>query len=208
MWPHWVHPRCKHGPVYAMTTARRLKPKAEGRPMRANGETLAVRSLVALQSTIYMYHRLTTYAFLRGLILLLRRPTGHGSSSTMRDCSSVASRVCDRFRQSSLFPIDLTYSKETLNTYHLSRGICWLVPRVRESASGDSLSLLCLIFRTDWKYSFIAIFNIIGQRRERLWVDTLKGCYINVRLLLLLLILLKKYAQNQWKPPKSKSFTK
>src|SRR6218665_147330 len=124
-----------------MTTARRLKPKVGGRQMRANGETWAVRSLVALQSTsdyMYMYHRLTTYAFLRVLILLLRRPTGHGSSSTKRDCSSVASRVCDRCRQSSLYPIDLTYRKETLNTYHLSRGICWLVPRVRGSASSDS----------------------------------------------------------------------
>src|SRR6218665_1534096 len=96
-----------------------------------------------------LYHRVTTCAFLRGLILLLRRPTGRGSSSMRRDCLLVASRVCDRFRQSSLFPIDLTYSKETLNTYHLSRGICWLVPRVRGSASSDSLSLLCLIFRTD-----------------------------------------------------------
>src|SRR6218665_2041420 len=71
------------------------------------------------RSKIYMYHRLTTYAFLRGLILLLRRLTGHGSSSTMRDCSSVATRVCDRCRQSSLYPIDLTSNKETLNTYHL-----------------------------------------------------------------------------------------
>src|SRR6218665_3866981 len=79
-----------------MTTARSLKPKVGGRPMRANGETWVVRSLVALQSTCT--HRLTTFAFLRGLILLLRRSTGHGSSSTMRDCSSVASSVCDRCR--------------------------------------------------------------------------------------------------------------
>src|SRR6218665_565631 len=100
-------------------------------PRRGLGRTVTGRS------AIYMYHCVTTCAFLRGLILLLRRPTGRGSSSTMRDCSSVASRVCDRFRQSSLYPIDLTYSKETLNTY-LSRGICWLVPQVRGSASGDS----------------------------------------------------------------------
>src|SRR6218665_3872349 len=101
------------------------------------------------RSAIYMYHRVTTCAFLRGLILLLRRPTERWSSSTMRDCSSVASRVCDRCLQSLLYPINFTYSKGTLNTYHLSRGICWLVPRVCESASGDSLSLLCLVLRTD-----------------------------------------------------------
>jgi len=64
-----------------------------------------------------LYHRVTTNAFLRGL---LRRPSGRVSSSTERDCSSAASRVCDRCRQLSLYPIDLTYSKETLNTYHLS----------------------------------------------------------------------------------------
>ena len=56
---------------------------------------------------------------------------------------------------------------------------------MRGSASGNSLGLLCLVLRTDRKYSFIAIFNIIGQRREHLWVDTLKGRYINVLLLLL-----------------------
>src|SRR6218665_292048 len=97
-------------------------------PRRGLGRTVTGRS------AIYMYHRVTTCAFLRGLILLLRRPTGRGSSSTMRDCSSVASRVCDRFRQSSLYPIDLTYSKETLNTYNMSRGIClWndLPPELR-----------------------------------------------------------------------------
>ena len=36
----------------------------------------------------------------------------------------------------------------------------------------------------EWMNLFIAIFNIIGQRRERFWVDTLKGRYINVLLLL------------------------
>src|SRR6218665_3819514 len=102
-----------------MTTARRLKPKiwraADAGQRRDLGSTVTGRS------SIYMYHRLTTYmyAFLRGLILLLRRPTGRQSSSTMRDYSSVASCVFDRCRQSSLYPIDLTYSKETLNTYHL-----------------------------------------------------------------------------------------
>src|SRR6218665_174984 len=100
------------------------------------------------RSAIYMYHRVTTCAFLRRLILLLRPPTGRGSSSTMRDCLSVASRVCDCCRKLSLYPIDLTYSKDILNTYHLSSGICWLVPRVRGSASGDSFSLLCLVLRT------------------------------------------------------------
>src|SRR6218665_3179617 len=50
----------------------------------------------------------------------------------------------------------------------LSRGICSLVPRVCGSASGDSLSLLYLVLRTDGKYLFIAIFNIIGQRRALL----------------------------------------
>src|SRR6218665_3381184 len=45
------------------------------------------------RSAIYMYHRVPTCTFLRGLILLLRLPTGRGASSTMRDCSSAASRV-------------------------------------------------------------------------------------------------------------------
>ena len=73
-----------------------------------------------------------------------------------------------------------------MNTYHLPavKGNRWLVPRVCGFASGDSLSLLYLVLRTDWKYLFIAIFNSIGQRIERFWVDTLKGRYINVLLLL------------------------
>jgi len=61
----------------------------------------------------------------------------------------------------AVYPIDLTYSKETLNICQLLRGIGWLVPWVCGSASGDSLSLLFLVLRTDWKYSFIAMFNTI-----------------------------------------------
>src|SRR6218665_3480378 len=73
-----------------MTTARRLKPKiwraADAGQRRDLGSTVTGRS------TIYMYHRLTTYAFLRGLILLLRRPTGHGSSSSSLESDSHSRR--------------------------------------------------------------------------------------------------------------------
>src|SRR6218665_3564665 len=57
-----------------------------------------------------IHHHATMNAFLHGLLPLLRRSTGPvSSSSTARDCSSAASRVCDRCWQLSLYPIDITW---------------------------------------------------------------------------------------------------
>src|SRR6218665_3690781 len=57
----------------------------------------------------------TMNAFLRGLLPVLRRSTGRVSSSTVRDYSSAASRVCDRCWQSSLYPIDITWQRDSEN---------------------------------------------------------------------------------------------
>src|SRR6218665_660569 len=68
--------------------------KVEGGCLRIRGGTLDVQSLL-----ITTYHHATMNAFLRGLLPVLRRSTVCVSSSTVRDCSSAASRVCDRCGQ-------------------------------------------------------------------------------------------------------------
>src|SRR6218665_483156 len=88
-------------------------------------------------------------AFLLGLLPVLRRSTGRASSSTVRECSSAASRACDRCRQSSLYPFDITWQRDSEHPYHLSAGnllVGSTCVGLRGSAFCDSFSLLCLIF--------------------------------------------------------------
>src|SRR6218665_2221238 len=68
--------------------------KVEGSCLRIREGTLDVQSLLTTT-----YHHATMNAFLRGLLPVLRRSTVRVSSSTVRHCSSAASRVCDRCRQ-------------------------------------------------------------------------------------------------------------
>src|SRR6218665_672681 len=66
-------------------------------------------------------------------------PTGRVPSSTVRDCSSAASRVCDRCWQLSLHPIDITWERDSEHTYHLSVGNLLVGSTcVRGSTFGDS----------------------------------------------------------------------
>src|SRR6218665_549009 len=77
--------------------------KVEGGCLWIRGATLDVQSLLTTAC-----HHATMNAFLRGLLPMLRRSTVRVSSSTARDCSSAASRVCDRCWQVSLWPFDIT----------------------------------------------------------------------------------------------------
>src|SRR6218665_2724746 len=98
-----------------------------------------------IQNSSSSQNQTTVTVFLRGLLPVLRRSTGRVSSSTVRDCSSAEFRVCNCCRHQLLYPIDITWERDSEHPYHMSAGNLLVGSTcVRRSAFGDSFSLLQL----------------------------------------------------------------
>lgn len=70
--------------------------------------------------------------------LVLRRPTGHASTS------SASYSACDGFHLPSLYPIDVTWSRDSERPCHVSTMTRWLVPRVCGGCLWFQLTVLSL----------------------------------------------------------------
>src|SRR6218665_977997 len=81
------------------------------------------------------------------------RTTGSASSSTVKDCSSAPSYVCDRCRLQSLYAIDLTWSRDSEHSCHLSAVDGNPLPGSARvpwtTTDGNSFSSMCFVFKTD-----------------------------------------------------------
>ena len=162
--------RCKRYQFCGMTTARHLQPRVGLQMTRAIGETSAVQSLVALQSTITWrrmpicvdYLSLGDQPDARHLIMW-GYAHRHGPLSTIATCTVL---------QSSLYHIDYRHTLTQIlwtstssvswnplfgSTHALVSRIWWFF----QPSKG-------LVLRTDWKYSFIAVFNISENVSE--WI--------------------------------------